>query len=133
VIDLTTGDSLTRPVMLAKSTTTKCAEGPHLIKWDGWYYLLMAEGGTAECHPARISRSKSPLGPYEYPEDPSVNPLLFNWMHPTVRNTGTPTLSKIFRVTGGLFFLAVRAMADGGAPLGSGSAHELVGAWPVED
>jgi len=41
------------------------AEGPHLFKKDGWYYLVAAEGGTAENHSETIYRSRRPDGPYE--------------------------------------------------------------------
>lgn len=34
-------------------------EAPHLYKHDGWYYLLCAEGGTADQHSAVIFRSRS--------------------------------------------------------------------------
>ena len=40
-------------------------EGPHLYKANGYYYLLISEGGTAEEHAISISRSKSITGPYE--------------------------------------------------------------------
>lgn len=33
-------------------------EGPHLYKKDGYYYLLIAEGGTAEEHSICVARSK---------------------------------------------------------------------------
>jgi alpha-N-arabinofuranosidase len=39
-------------------------EGPHILKKDGWYYLVAAEGGTAEGHSQVVLRSKSALGPY---------------------------------------------------------------------
>lgn len=39
-------------------------EGPHLYKINGWYYLMCAEGGTAEDHSEVIFRSRSPWGPY---------------------------------------------------------------------
>jgi xylan 1,4-beta-xylosidase len=39
-------------------------EGPHLFKKDGWYYLMCAEGGTAEEHSEVIFRSHSVRGPY---------------------------------------------------------------------
>lgn len=40
-------------------------EGPHLYKIDGWYYLMIAEGGTEMCHMECIARSKTVYGPYE--------------------------------------------------------------------
>jgi xylan 1,4-beta-xylosidase len=45
-------------------------EGPHILKRsdglkkDGWYYLVAAEGGTAEGHSQVVLRAKSVLGPY---------------------------------------------------------------------
>jgi xylan 1,4-beta-xylosidase len=39
-------------------------EGPHILKKDGWYYLIAAEGGTAEGHSQVALRSKSAWGPY---------------------------------------------------------------------
>ncbi len=41
------------------------AEGPHIYKVDNWYYLLTAEGGTAEQHSQTIYRSENLRGPYE--------------------------------------------------------------------
>ncbi|KAL2813597.1 glycosyl hydrolase [Aspergillus granulosus] len=40
-------------------------EGPHLYKKDGYYYLLIAEGGTETNHSATMARSKSRTGPWE--------------------------------------------------------------------
>lgn len=51
-------------------------EGPHLIKKEGYYYLITAEGGTSYHHVVTMARSRSILGPYElHPE----NPLLTSW------------------------------------------------------
>jgi beta-xylosidase len=40
-------------------------EGPHIYKKDGYYYLLIAEGGTAEDHAVTMARSKGLAGPYQ--------------------------------------------------------------------
>ncbi|MFI7700165.1 glycoside hydrolase family 43 protein [Nonomuraea sp. NPDC049480] len=40
-------------------------EGPHVYKIDGWYYLMVAEGGTGYEHGATVLRSRSLEGPYE--------------------------------------------------------------------
>ena len=50
-------------------------EGPHLYKKDGVYYLMAAEGGTAEQHSEVIFRSDRIDGPY-MPAPQSVNPIL---------------------------------------------------------
>ncbi|GAB2557064.1 glycoside hydrolase family 43 protein [Gracilibacillus alcaliphilus] len=48
-------------------------EAPHLYKINGWYYLIIAEGGTGHTHAVTIARSKSVTGPYEMTE---TNPIL---------------------------------------------------------
>jgi alpha-N-arabinofuranosidase len=40
-------------------------EGPHIFRKDGWYYLIAAEGGTAEGHSQVVLRSHVVTGPYE--------------------------------------------------------------------
>lgn len=55
------------------STKPIWIEGPHILKRDGWYYLICAEGGTAEGHSQVVLRSRSVTGPYEPNPD---NPIL---------------------------------------------------------
>ena len=40
-------------------------EGPNIYKKDGYYYLMLAEGGTGWNHGISMARSKSITGPYE--------------------------------------------------------------------
>ncbi len=40
-------------------------EGPNLYKRDGYYYMMMAEGGTGWNHGISMARSRSVTGPYE--------------------------------------------------------------------
>jgi xylan 1,4-beta-xylosidase len=47
------------------------AEGPHIYKIDGKYYVMISEGGTSYNHSVTMARSDSPWGPYEAnPENP---------------------------------------------------------------
>ncbi len=48
-------------------------EAPHIYKKDGFYYLLLGEGGTEYMHSATIGRSKNIYGPYE---SCPLNPIL---------------------------------------------------------
>jgi xylan 1,4-beta-xylosidase len=48
-------------------------EAPHVFKKDGWYYLICAEGGTAEQHSEVVFRSRAVFGPYA---PGPVNPIL---------------------------------------------------------
>ncbi|KAJ3536506.1 hypothetical protein NM208_g5690 [Fusarium decemcellulare] len=50
-------------------------EGPHMYKKDGYYYLIIAEGGTGKGHMVTIARSRGIYGPYE--SNP-LNPILTN-------------------------------------------------------
>lgn len=40
-------------------------EAPHIVKRNGWYYLMLAEGGTGFGHKETVARSRSVWGPYE--------------------------------------------------------------------
>jgi xylan 1,4-beta-xylosidase len=46
-------------------TKTELTEGPNLYKRDGWYYLMLAEGGTGWNHGVSMARSRELFGPYE--------------------------------------------------------------------
>ena len=74
-IDPTTGRQLTESKALWRGTGGRYPEGPHLYKKDGYYYLLISEGGTELAHRLTIARSKKIDGPYE--ANPA-NPLLTN-------------------------------------------------------
>jgi xylan 1,4-beta-xylosidase len=46
-------------------TGKKAPEGPHIFKKDGWYYAILAEGGTGFDHQISVARSRNIYGPYE--------------------------------------------------------------------
>jgi alpha-N-arabinofuranosidase len=48
-------------------------EAPHIVKHDGMYFLICAEGGTADQHSEVVFRSDSPRGPYV---PGPINPIL---------------------------------------------------------
>jgi xylan 1,4-beta-xylosidase len=53
------------------STNPVWIEGPHLFKKDGHYYLIAAEGGTADNHSEVVFRAEKVTGPYlPYPGNP---------------------------------------------------------------
>ena len=64
-VDVKTGALLTENRLIWEGTGGVYPEGPHLYKKDGWYYLLISEGGTQMGHFISVSRSKSPWGPFE--------------------------------------------------------------------
>ncbi|MDQ6470856.1 glycoside hydrolase family 43 protein [Flavobacterium sp. LHD-80] len=48
-------------------------EGPHVLKKDGFYYMICAQGGTGFNHSEVVFRSKNVYGPYE---SYASNPIL---------------------------------------------------------
>ncbi|KAF6801026.1 hypothetical protein CSOJ01_12075 [Colletotrichum sojae] len=74
-LDLETGELSQPPIPLWNGTGGNWPEGPHIYKKDGYYYLMIAEGGTGGRHAVTIARSENLLGPYESNEN---NPILTN-------------------------------------------------------
>jgi xylan 1,4-beta-xylosidase len=72
-IDLKTGKFTSEGRKIWNGTGGRYPEGPHIYKKDGFYYLMIAEGGTEEAHSETIARSKNIWGPYN--SNPS-NPIL---------------------------------------------------------
>jgi len=96
------------------------AEGPHVYKHEGWYYLMPAEGGTADRHSQTIYRSRKPDGPYEAGP---FNPILTQRDLPPgrpdrVEATGHADLVKLDDGTWWGVFLATRPFADQDTLLG---------------
>ena len=72
-IDVETGRQLGEIHHLGTGLGGRYPEGPHIYKKDGYYYLLLAEGGTEHGHHVNILRSKNLFGPYQPNPD---NPIL---------------------------------------------------------
>lgn len=69
-----TAKKLTGPVhFLTEGTALGCTEAPHLFEKNGFFYLILAEGGTEYDHAVSIARSKEILGPYDFhPQNPII-------------------------------------------------------------
>jgi xylan 1,4-beta-xylosidase len=77
-------------------------EGPNLYRVGGWYYLMLAEGGTGWNHGVSMARARSITGPFELDPQPSIL---------TSRDDATLTLQKaghgeLVRTAAGEWFLA---------------------------
>ena len=84
-VDLKSGALTSVPKMIRESTSG-IAEGSHLFKRNGYYYLFTAEGGTESGHCEYVTRSReSPLGPWEQAPH---NPLWRNTTDDDIQNTG---------------------------------------------
>lgn len=108
-IDLVTGRTLVAPVVIRKSPHG-IAEGSHIIKRNGTYYLFTAEGGTEAGHQEWVLRSRDgPYGPWEE----QGRPLWYNGPDEEVQRTGH---ADVFEDGGGRWWavlLGVRPLRDG--------------------
>lgn len=91
------------------------SEGLHIYRKDGWYYLLIAEGGTFEHHMLCIARSKSIWDPSESYER---NPILtLDGSTKYIQNTGR---GELFQDSDGAWWAVVLGVRDeqGSSPMG---------------
>lgn len=72
-IDMATGKVLGDERLVWGGIGGRYPEAPHIYKKDGFYYLMLGEGGTEYMHSATIGRSKNIYGPYE---SCPLNPIL---------------------------------------------------------
>lgn len=73
-IDITTGKRIGDARFLWEGTGGNDPEGPHLYKINGWYYLMISEGGTELGHMVTIARSRSLEEPFHAcPENPILS------------------------------------------------------------
>lgn len=57
--------ALSDKVSIWPGTGERAPEGPHVFKKDGYYYVILAEGGTGYGHRITVARSQQLFGPYE--------------------------------------------------------------------
>ena len=71
------------------------AEGPHIYKRDGRYYLLVAEGGTSFNHAVTVAASETITGPYvSNPRNPILTSRHLSYDH-WVNSTGHADLFEL--------------------------------------
>ncbi|KAF5570549.1 xylosidase arabinosidase [Fusarium pseudoanthophilum] len=124
-IDLETGE-LSPELNIWNGTGGVWPEGPHIYKRDGYYYLMIAEGGTAEDHAITIARARKITGPYEAYKN---NPILTN--RGTSEYFQTVGHGDLFQDTKGNWWglcLATRITAPGVSPMGR-EAVLINGTW----
>ncbi|MGW0705642.1 family 43 glycosylhydrolase [Streptomyces sp. NPDC002643] len=135
-VEPSTGKLLDEPRLLWPGTGLAAPEGPHLYRIDGWWYLLLAEGGTERGHAVTIARSRSLDGPWEAAPG---NPILSHRSldHP-VQNTGHADLVQCPDGTWAMVHLGVRPRGQSPGFHGNGRETFLAGVdwvdgWPVVD
>lgn len=131
-----TGEQLTSSKRIWDGIGGRYPEAPHIYKKDGWYYLLIAEGGTEYGHKVVIGRSRYIDGPYlGNPANPILTHINFNAQYNPIQGTGHADLIEATDGSWWLVCLAFRPQID---------THHLLGretflapvrwdknAWPV--
>ena len=64
-LDPFTGKKFTETKLISNGCGGRYPEAPHIYKENGYYYLMLAEGGTEYGHMETMQRSKNIWGPYE--------------------------------------------------------------------
>jgi alpha-N-arabinofuranosidase len=112
-IDINTGKKLSPVKYIWTGTGGRYPEGPHLYKINGWYYLMIAEGGTEYGHMETIARGKSPWGPFEScPHNPILTHRGVRSQSNPIQGTGHADLVQDHKGNWWLVFLGFR-MAGG--------------------
>ena len=88
-IDPKSGKQLTESRCIWTGTGGRYPEGPHIYKCEGWYYLLISEGGTEYGHKVTIARSRDIAGPYESnPANPILTHINMNAQDNPIQGVG---------------------------------------------
>ncbi|MEV0170270.1 family 43 glycosylhydrolase [Streptomyces sp. NPDC050803] len=110
----------------------RLVEGPKLVRRNGWYYLVLAEGGTGFEHGVLVARSRELTGPYELDD----RPLLTSRDDPSLplQKAGHGELVQLPDGNWVLSHLAARPLATPNGPrcpLGRETAIQTV-TWDAE-
>jgi hypothetical protein len=117
-LDLPTGRLLDTPYRISSGSGLQFPEGPHLYRRGGYWYLLLAEGGTERGHAVTIARGPSPTGPFEpHPGGPIFSRRSSDF---PVQNTGHADLVELEDGTWAVVYLGAR-------PRGSSPGFHVLG------
>ena len=94
-IDIKTGKRIGEKRHIWRGTGGRNAEGPHIYKNAGLYYLMISEGGTEYGHKVTIARSKELMGPYmSNPANPILTHADESGQGSPIQGTGHADLVK---------------------------------------
>lgn len=113
-IDIATGEVTGPQTQVWNGTGGRHPEAPHVYKKDGFYYLMIAEGGTEYAHGETIARSRNLMGPYE---SCPMNPILTHGnqlaQSNLIQGTGHADMIQAADGSWWMVFLAYRTTSPG--------------------
>lgn len=133
-VDPSAGTLLEEPRVIWTGTGLAWPEGPHLYRRGGYWYLLIAEGGTERGHAVSVARGPHPSGPFEpHPANPVFS---HRSLSHRVQNVGHADLVERPDGSWAAVYLGVRpgGTTPGFSPLGRETFLadvEWVDDWPV--
>lgn len=134
-IDPSTGATLSPSKALWTGMGGRFPEGPHIYKHDGWYYLLISEGGTELAHRLTVARSRDIYGPYESnPANPIFTHCSAAGQESNIQGTGHADFFQAADGSWWTVFLAYRRFGGDYHHLGRETFLAPVtwsGGWPV--
>lgn len=135
-IDLATGKQVGDRKVIWEGDGGRYPEGPHIYIKDGWYYLLIAEGGTEYGHSITMARSRDIFGPYESnPDNPILTNFSFRGQTKEIQGTGHGDLVEDQNGLWWIVFLGFRPQNGSHHLLGRETMLEPVdwpdGGWPT--
>ncbi|NMN00323.1 glycosyl hydrolase, family 43 [Bifidobacterium sp. DSM 109958] len=124
-VDARTFAPIGEPRRIFDGTAAAKTEAPHIVRHDGWYYLITAEGGTGSGHQVTVCRSRGVWGPYEV--DPA-NPMLTSADDPSLELQCAGHGSVVSTPDGEWYMahLCTRPLRGGHAVLGREAALQRV-------
>ena len=135
-IEPKTGEQLTPSRRIWNGTGGRYPEAPHIYKKDGYYYLLISEGGTEYGHKVTIARSRSIEGPYDSnPANPILTHINQNAQRNPIQGTGHADLVETADGSWWMVCLGFRPQSGSHHLLGRETFLAPVswakGAWPT--
>lgn len=135
-VDPFTGELKSESKLIWEGMGGRYPEAPHIYKKDGWYYLMIAEGGTEYGHSETIARSRRIDGPYL--GNPS-NPILTHYCQAAenspIQGTGHADLVQAHDGSWWMVCLAFRPVSGNNHVMGRETFLAPVtwpkGGWPV--
>ena len=105
-----TGEKYTETKLISYGCGGRYPEAPHIYKRNGYYYLMLAEGGTEYGHMETMQRSKNIYGPFE---PCPHNPILTHRDTPgPIQATGHADIIEDQNGNWWLVCLAIRPIGD---------------------